>query len=221
MHVSDGFLEAPVIAATAVTSIGILSVIAKKTPATELASPMVGASAAFVIAAQMVNFPVASSVSGHVIGGVLVAILLGWRVSVLVMTAVLVIQAMLFQDGGVVALGANVLNLAIVGPGLGYLMYLGIRGRVAGAGERAWTCRDSVAAFLGGWTASIVAALLVAVELWLSGQAELKIIMLLMLSVHALIGVAEGGATVLIARFLTRHQQQCADGSQVPRGNYS
>ncbi len=220
MHVSDGFLEAPVIAATAVISIGILSVVAKKTPATELSSPMAGASAAFVIAAQMVNFPVASAVSGHIIGGVLVAILLGWRVSVLVMTAVLVIQAMLFQDGGVAALGANILNLGIVGPGLGYLVFLGIQGRAARAGERSWTCRDSIAAFLGGWTASIVAALLVAVELWLSGQAELKSIMLLMLSVHALIGLAEGGATVLIARFFTRYQQQCADCSQVPRGNY-
>ena len=220
MHVSDGFLEPPVIAASAVISIGVLSVVAKKTPATELASPMVGAGAAFVIAAQMVNFPVAASVSGHIIGGVLLAILLGWRVSVLVMTAVMVIQAMLFQDGGVAALGANVLNLGIVGPGLGYLMFVGIRGRVARAGERPWSWRDSIAAFLGGWTASIVAALLVAVELWLSGQAELKIIMLLMLSIHALIGIAEGGATVLIARFLA-HQQQCADCSQVPRGNCS
>ena len=104
MHVSDGFLEVPVIAATTVASVGILSVVAKRTPAAELTSPMVGASAAFVIAAQMVNFPVAASVSGHIIGGVLVAILLGWRVSVLVMTAVLVIQAMLFQDGGIAAL---------------------------------------------------------------------------------------------------------------------
>jgi len=181
---------------------------------------MVGASAAFVIAAQMVNFPVASSVSGHIIGGVLVAILLGWRVSVLVMTAVLVIQAMLFQDGGVAAIGANVLNLGIVGPGVGYLIFLAIKGRAARTGGRPWTCRDSIAAFLGGWTASIIAAMLAAVELWLSGQAELRSIMLLMLSVHALIGIAEGGATVLIARFLTRYQQ-CADGSQVPRGNYS
>ena len=220
MHVSDGFLEVPVIAATTVASVGILSVVAKRTPAAELTSPMVGASAAFVIAAQMVNFPVAASVSGHIIGGVLVAILLGWRVSVLVMTAVLVIQAMLFQDGGIAALGANVLNLAIVGPGLGYLVYLGIRGGIVEGRERAWTYRDSVAAFLAGWTASVVAALLVAVELWLSGQAELKIIMLLMLSIHALIGIAEGGATVLIARFLA-HQQQCADCSQVPRGNCS
>ncbi len=159
MHVSDGFLEVPVIAATTVASVGILSVVAKRTPAAELTSPMVGASAAFVIAAQMVNFPVASSVSGHIIGGVLVAILLGWRVSVLVMTAVLVIQAMLFQDGGIAALGANVLNLAIVGPGLGYLVYLGIRGRIVEGRERAWTYRDSVAAFLAGWTASVVAAL--------------------------------------------------------------
>jgi cobalt/nickel transport system permease protein len=217
MHIADGFLEAPVIITTAVVSAGLVTAVAKKTPPKELASPMVGASAAFVLAAQMVNFPVASSVSGHIIGGVLVAVLLGWRVSVLVLTSVIVIQSLVFQDGGVAALGANILNLGIVGPGLGYLLFRTVRGNAA----HDWTLRSSVAAFLGGWTASVVAALMAAVQLWLSGQADLKTIVLLMFGVHALIGVAEGMATVLIARFLNHHHQKCSTYSQVPGGEFS
>lgn len=219
MHIADGFLEAPVLAATAVISAGIVTIVARKTPPRELAAPMVGASAAFVLAAQMVNFPVASSVSGHIIGGVLVAILLGWRVSVLVMTAVLLIQSLVFQDGGVAALGANILNLGIIGPGIGYLLYRIVLHKNAAPG---WSLRRSVAAFLGGWTASVVAALLAAVQLWLSGQTELKTIVFLMFGIHAIIGIAEGVATVLIARFINYHnRQKCESYPQVPGTNYS
>ena len=218
MHIADGFLEAPVLAATAVISAGVVTMAARTTPPRELASPMVGASAAFVLAAQMVNFPVASSVSGHIIGGVLVAILLGWRVSVLVMTAVLMIQALVFQDGGIAAHGANILNLGIVGPGIGYLIFRLLKGNTT----TGWNKRCAIGAFLGGWTASVVAALMAAVQLWLSGQAEWKPILLLMFGVHAVIGLAEGTATLLIARFLTRHQSSsCEDFSQAPGGSFS
>ena len=211
MHIADGFLSPPVLAATAVASIGLVGAAAKMTPLHKLTSPMIGASAAFVLAAQMVNFPIASSVSGHIIGGVLLAILSGWRVGILIMTAVLIIQASIFQDGGVAALGANILNLGIAGPGVGYLLFRCLRSHGS-----AWGRRDSFAAFLGGWTASVVAAFLAAVELWLSGQAELRSILLVMLGLHAVIGLAEGTATLLIARFLSRHQNSCEEYSHVP-----
>jgi len=220
MHIPDGFLNETVIAGTTLVSAAFVALAAKKTNKKVLASPMIGATAAFVIAAQMINFPVASFVSGHIIGGVLVAILLSWRVSILVMSAVLIIQALMFQDGGVAVLGANILNLGIIGPGVGYLLYRAIRYRSPGTNPNTWTARDSTAAFVGGWTATVVAAFLASLELWLSKQADLKPILTLMISFHALIGIAEGIATMLIAKFLFYHQRQCADYYPVYREKY-
>ena len=117
MHAPDGFIEPPVAAVTAVISVVIVA-IAVRRAATELGDrqvPLAGIAAAFIFAAQMFNFPVASGTTGHLLGGTLAAILLGPWVGALVVTRRrVVVQALLFADGGLTALGYNVLNMAIV-----------------------------------------------------------------------------------------------------------
>ena len=126
--------------------------------------PLIGLAAAFVFAAQMLNFPVAGGTSGHLIGAVLVAVLLGPSAAVLAITAVLVVQCFMFADGGVTALGANVFNMAIVAPGVGYALYALVR-RAAGDSLRARLLAIAFAA----WCSTVVAAIVCAGQLALSG----------------------------------------------------
>lgn len=116
MHAPDGFLDAPVAVGTAILSIAIVGYCVRSARG-ELGDaevPLAGLAAAFIFAAQMFNFPVASGTTGHLLGGALAAVLLGPRVGALVVTVVVVVQALLFADGGISALGYNVLNMAIV-----------------------------------------------------------------------------------------------------------
>jgi cobalamin biosynthesis protein CbiM len=122
-------------------------------------APLLGVMGAFVFAAQMINFPVGVGTTGHLLGGALLAFTLGPASAIVVMTAILAIQALVFQDGGVLALGANVFNMAVAGVLAGYLPYhlLG-RGKARG-----------IAIFVGGVLSVITAALLALAELWFSG----------------------------------------------------
>src|SRR5689334_23795406 len=122
MHLPDGFLDAKTAllstgAAAAGVSVALRQV---RTSLTPRQTPMLGLAAAFVFAAQMLNFPIAGGTSGHLVGGVLTAILLGPSAAVLVLTCVLLVQCLMFADGGLMALGANVFNMAIVSVCSGY-----------------------------------------------------------------------------------------------------
>src|SRR4030081_3771696 len=125
MHLPDGFLDAK----TALLSSGLEAggvAIALRQVRSNLESrrvPMLGLAGAFVFAAQMLNFPVAGGTSGHLIGGVLCSVLLGPSAAVLVIACVLVVQCLAFSDGGLLALGANVFNMAVVNSVGGYLLY--------------------------------------------------------------------------------------------------
>jgi cobalt/nickel transport system permease protein len=125
MHIPDGFLDgrtATVSAALSVTALGVALNHAKRSlPPQRI--PLIGLTAAFIFAAQMLNFPVAGGTSGHLIGAVLAAILLGPSGAVIAVTAVLIVQALLFADGGVLALGANIFNMAVTGSVGGYALY--------------------------------------------------------------------------------------------------
>ena len=160
-----------------------------------------GLSAAFVFAAQMVNFPVAAAVSGHLLGGTLLAILHGPWMGALVMTAVLIIQALLFQDGGVTALGANIVNLAFLSTFAGYGIY-----RLLSAGceksQGSWSLRRGIAIFIGAWSSAVVAALAASLELAISGVASAGSLLPLMLGSHAIIGIGEGLVSVIVLRSL-------------------
>jgi cobalt/nickel transport system permease protein len=159
--------------------------------------PLIGVTAAFIFAAQMMNFTVAGGTSGHLLGGALAAILLGPWAGTLVLTSVLAVQALLFQDGGLLALGANILNMAIVGVLLGWGVFQVLK-RLLGDGT--WEAMFS--SFAAAWVSVVVASLVAAVELVVSGTFPLGIALPAMGGVHALIGLGEGLITAAVLSFL-------------------
>lgn len=195
MHIPDGVLKPGIIAALGAVSVGTLALAAKKVREEmgEERVPLLGVTAAFVFAAQMLNFPVAVGTSGHLIGGVLAALLLGPWAGFLVISSVLILQAFLFQDGGVLALSANIFNMAFLGSFGSYYVYQFLK-RVLK--------NSSVAVFLTSWLSVVVASLACAIELYLSGLAGLFPLLVSMGSIHALIGVGEGLITSAIIGFL-------------------
>src|SRR5579885_1671470 len=125
MHIPDNFLSTPVWASLDAISLPAFGLIARRAgrDLEESRIPLFGVMGAFVFAAQMINFPVGIGTSGHLVGGALLACTLGAAPAVLVMTAIIAIQAFVFQDGGVLALGANVTNMALCGVLAGYLPF--------------------------------------------------------------------------------------------------
>jgi cobalt/nickel transport system permease protein len=125
MHIPDGFLSPPVWASLGLVSVPAVGWMARQAQQRldESRTPLLGVLGAFVFAAQMINFPVAPGVSAHLVGGTLLAVTLGPAAATIVMTAILMIQALIFQDGGILALGANVFNMGILGVLTGYLPY--------------------------------------------------------------------------------------------------
>lgn len=193
MHIPDGFLEPGVAGATTVLAAGAVGYGLRRTGATldERTAPLLGVTGAFVFAAQMLNFPVAGGTSGHVLGAALAVALLGpWAASV-VLAVVLTLQAFVFADGGVAALGANVLNIGVIG-GLG-------AGLILAAGRRFLPRTRGMllgAVAVAAWSAVMLSALACAVELGVSGTVPLGTVLPAMLGVHVLIGVGEAVITV-------------------------
>lgn len=193
MHIPDGFVDGPVVAATCLasaTGVGIAMARAGRSlPPSRV--PLMGLSAAFIFAAQMINFPVASGTSGHLMGTVLAAVLLGPAAAIIVMASVLTLQALMFADGGISALGANVLNMGIIGALVGYAIYWpisrmlgGLRGRIAGAAFAAWC-------------STVIASIACAAEIALSGKVAWHNAFPAMAGVHMLIGIGEGLITAM------------------------
>ena len=129
MHISDGFIDAPTSLVAGLIAIAGVAWCVKKTSETldDREIPVVGLAAAFIFAAQMLNFPVANGTSGHLLGGVLAAVLVGPWAGALAVTVVLVVQALLFADGGLSALGLNVINMALAGAFVGYGVFVVLR----------------------------------------------------------------------------------------------
>jgi cobalt/nickel transport system permease protein len=155
-----------------------------------------GVMAAFVLAAQMLNFPVLGGTSGHLVGGALVAILLGPLTGFLTMATVILAQALFMQDGGILAIGANLFNIGAVPAFAGYALYRGIAGAGAGA------TRLGFAAFAAGWGSLMLSAVFCAIQLALSGAVALGAGLAAMTGYHAIIGIAEGGLTAGVLSFL-------------------
>lgn len=194
LHIPDGFLSLPVSLVGWVLA-ALLIAVALRQMRHELAErqvPLIGILAAFIFAAQMINFPVAGGTSGHLLGGALVAILLGPWAAVLVMTSVVSIQAFLFQDGGLLTLGFNIFNMGIISAFVGYAVYNTVR-RIAG--------RHAGAA-LGAWIGVELAALATSLQLALSRTSPLEIALPAMLGVHALIGIGEALITLGVLVFI-------------------
>jgi len=191
MHIPDGFLSTPVWAALDLAAVPSVGYFVRRTQQRfdDARIPLLGVLGSFVFAAQMINFPIVAGTSGHLIGGALLALTLGPSAATVVMTAILFVQALVFQDGGLLALGANVINMAVLGVWVGYLPmkvfgHLGRRAR-------------SVAAFAGGWLSLMAAAVFAATQLSLSSVAPAGPLFASMLGIHALTGIAEGLITAV------------------------
>jgi cobalt/nickel transport system permease protein len=193
MHIPDGFLNAATSAVTWVAAVGGVGYGSRRLTRemTESDPPLLGVTAAFIFAAQMMNFAVAGGTSGHLLGGALAVILLGPWGAMVALTAVLAVQALVFQDGGLLALGANVFNMAVVSVLVACLGYTFV-GRLLAS--KRWG--QSVAAFVAAWISVMAAALLAAVELGFSGASPWGLVLPAMGGVHALIGTGEGLITL-------------------------
>jgi cobalt/nickel transport system permease protein len=194
MHIPDGFIDGKTAATTAALSamgVGLaLRQVRQKLPRRQV--PLLGLAAAFLFAAQMINFPVYGGTSGHLLGGVLVAALLGPSAAIVVLTTVLIVQCFLFADGGVLALGANVFNMGIVGAAGGYWIYRlvcrmlpGTRGQVA-------------AVAFASWCSTVLAAIFCAGQLAWSRTVAWPVAFTAMAGVHMLIGIGEGLISALV-----------------------
>lgn len=197
MHVPDGFLDGPTsvgTAAVAVAGIGV-ALWRSRSSLDDRAAPMAGMAAVFVFAAQMLNFPVGAGTSGHLLGGALAAVLVGPWTATLCITVVLVVQALLFADGGITALGTNVTLMAIVGVWVGWALF---RGASMLLPRR--TGSVPVAAAVAAFLSVPITALAFVVLYAIGGQAPIPLDTLTtaMLSWHALIGIGEGVITFLV-----------------------
>jgi cobalt/nickel transport system permease protein len=211
MHIPDGFLSVPVSLILWVLSIGVIAyaLVRVRDDLGERQVPLMGVVAAAIFAGQMLNFPVAGGTSGHLVGAALASIILGPWAAVLVMTSVVGIQALLFQDGGLLALGGNIFNMGIVSIAVAYGVYTLVR-RVTG-GQR-WGIL--AAAFGAGWLSMFVSSLSVALQLAASGASTASLAVPAMAGVHALIGVGEGLLTLGAVVFLLASRPDLVNAGQ-------
>jgi len=196
MHIPDGFIDGPTSAVAGVVAAGAVGVSLRKAGEDVLESraAMTGLVAAFVFAAQMLNFPVAGGTSGHLLGGLLAAVLVGPWLGSLAVTVVLVVQCLLFADGGVSALGLNIVNMAYVPAFVAYGLFLLAR-KILPSTRTGVLCATALAA-----CASVVLAALAFVAEFAIGGTDavsLTTVTTAMVSVHVLIGIGEAVITTL------------------------
>lgn len=214
MHIPNGFVSAPIAVSTGVLSAAGIAFSLWRTRRTLPAHrvPLMGLSAAFVFAAQMINFPVLGGTSGHLVGGVLVGALLGPSAAAIVLCCVLILQCLLFADGGITALGANIFNMAILGGVGGTAIYNAIRRMLRNDHGR------FTASLFAGWFSTILASAACAGEVCLSGHAHATVMFPAMLGVHTLIGIGEGLITALVLESLARTNPELLADQPAPQG---
>jgi len=199
LHIPDGFLSLAVAGLGWLFATAAIGYALRQTRGQlgEKQIPLMGVLAAFIFAAQAINFPVAGGTSGHLLGGTLAAIVMGPWAAVLIMTSVIGVQALVFQDGGLLALGSNIVNMGILTAFAGHLVYSLVR-KVMGAGRRSLLAAGAV----GAWLSVLLGAAAAAIELALSGTSPLKIALPAMVGTHVLIGLGEALITVGALGFL-------------------
>jgi cobalt/nickel transport system permease protein len=194
MHIPDGFLSTPVWAALDVAAVPAVGYLAKRAQRglEQAKVPLLGVMGAFVFAAQMINFPVGLGTSGHLVGAALLAYTLGPAAAGIVLTAILAVQALVFQDGGILALGANVLNMAVLGMLAGYLPFrFWARGR--------WR-RQAI--LLGGVLSVLVSAIAALAELRLSGVRMPMQLFQISIALFFISALLEGAITLAVMETL-------------------
>jgi len=195
MHIPDGFLD-PLIAGLFWVASGVAIGIAVRRARDKLGderTPLLGVVAAGIFAAQMLNWPIPGGTSAHFVGGAFAGILLGPSLGVLAMTAVVTIQALVFGDGGIIALGGNLFAMAVVDVLVGYAIFRALRG-----------VHETGAAFVAGWGAITVSALAVGLGVGLSSAFayELGLTVSIMVVGHAVLGLIEGAITAAVYGFV-------------------
>ncbi|KAB8317314.1 cobalt transporter CbiM [Tolypothrix campylonemoides VB511288] len=202
LHIPDGFLNLPIILVTWVIAIGLIALALSRSQAEyqEKAVPLMGVCAAFIFAAQMINFPIPGGTSGHLLGGTLAGALLGPWAGSLVMVAVFIVQAVLFQDGGLTVLGANIFNMGLIGTFAGYYLYKAIRFAIG----RNKLSGMVIGAAVAAWTSVMVGSLLCAIQLAISGTVPLTVGLAAMATWHVIIGIGEAVITVIALTFIWR-----------------
>jgi cobalt/nickel transport system permease protein len=209
LHIPDGFLSLIIaVLFWAITAATVALAISKTNKSLgEKQVPLMGIMAAFIFAAQMLNFPVAGGTSGHFLGGALAAIVLGPWAAILVMTAVIALQGLLFQDGGLLVMGANIFNMGILTAAIGFGLYRSVIGRSKGV--------KLAVAGVAAWLATVASALTASLQLWLSGTSQLQIVVPAMLGVHVLIGIGEAVVTVAALAFIMQSRPDLLDEKAV------
>ena len=202
MHIPDGYLSFPVSIVTGAIAIALIALSLNRVQSEykERTVPLMGVSAAFIFAAQMINFPIVGGTSGHLMGGTLAGILLGPWAGSLVMSVVFIVQSVMFQDGGLTALGANITIMGLIGTFGGYYLYRFIRSLV---GQNTWLGM-SVGTAIASWTSVVVAAAVCALLLDISDTIPLALGLTAMLSWHFMIGIGEAFITLAIISFIWR-----------------
>lgn len=188
MHIPDGFLSNGINAATFVISAGACAYGVRRVNRNfgEKEVPLMGVTAAFIFAAQMINFPIAGGTSGHFLGAVFASVLMGPSASLLIMAIVLIVQCLGFADGGLTALGSNIFNMGIIGSLGGYLIFSLIYALLQKSRRGFF-----IALTVSSWLSIVMGASAAAVELAASGTSPLKVALPAMAGVHALIGIGE------------------------------
>ncbi len=206
MHIADGIMAPPMWVLGYVIAVPVLAYAIRRTrdDLGEAQIPLLGVLAAGIFVAQMLNFPIGGGTTGHLIGAALAAILLGPYAMILIISVVLIIQAFLFGDGGVTALGLNIVNMAIIGGGMAYVFYYAFNRKGPSEHKTRWYGSTFVAA----WAAVIAGALACAVELGMSAGINPEYGVPLWIAVptmgitHIFIGIGEGVVTVLVIAFI-------------------
>jgi len=200
MHIPDGFIDLKTAAATGALSAGGLAWaiygIKKYFRARVIA--MMGVMSALIFALQMINFTIPGGTSGHLLGGALAAIILGPHAGAIVIAVVLIVQALIFMDGGIVALGSNIFNMAIIGVYGSFAIYW-LLSRIS---KSKWMFFIAIAA--ASWASVVIASFFAALELGVSGTYAIGITIKAMLGVHAIIGLGEAAITLAIIAFIYR-----------------
>jgi len=211
LHIPDGYLSLPVSLVTGAIAIILiaLSLTQVQSEYQERTVPLMGVSAAFIFAAQMINFPIVGGTSGHLMGGTLAAILLGPWAGSLVMAVVFIVQTVVFQDGGLTALGANITIMGLVGTFGGYYLYQLVRNLL---GRHSWLGM-SVSTAIASWLSVVVAAAICAILLAISDTVPLDVAMTAMLAWHLMIGIGEAMITLAVVSFLWRTRPDLIYGS--------
>jgi cobalt/nickel transport system permease protein len=215
LHIPDGFLSTPIAIVGWVLALVFIGAALRQTKHQlgERQIPMMGVLAAFIFAAQAINFPIAGGTTGHLLGGTLAAIVMGPWAATLIMTAVIAIQGLLFQDGGLLVMGWNILNMGVFTAFVGYAIYsvvTQILGQKRGV--------RLTGAFLGAWASVVIGAIATAVELAASGTSPLNLAFPAMAGVHALIGIGEGIITVGAVSFLLMARPEILEQAEVAPG---